>query len=232
MAIQDIFVNTAYDVFVNTSYDLWFGAGSPLPSLTVSSTLNRLPLSDSWAARPRNEIYTCVINADGYDPVTLPISSWQARFRTDDAESYVSIVVPGIEYADIITDRDAGTITIYKGYKFLDTNEEFLTEIIEADIDSVSDGEGPRSASITITAYTTLVESPKSVTIDGLFYRATNPDGTIRWRTKLWIDIDSESGDFFIKPGDTLTYDGDSITVSYIAIAVSNIQEVMEITST
>jgi len=232
MAIQDIFVNTAYDVFVNTSHNVWFGAGSPLPALTLSSSINRLALSDSWAARPRNEIYTCVIDADGFDPVILPISSWQARFRTDDAESYVAVVVPGIEYSDTITDREDGTITIHKGYKFLDTNEEFLTAIIEADIDSISDDEGPRSASIQITAYTTLTENAKNVTIDEVHFKNTNADGSVRWRTSLWIDIDTANGDFFIKPGDTVTYSGDTITVDYISIAVDVNQESMEISST
>jgi len=189
-------------------------------------------LADLWAARPRVEIYKCLIDADGYDPVYIPISSWQARFRTNEAQSYVAVVCPGIEYADTITDRQNGTITIKKGYRFLDNDEEFLTSIIEADIDSISQDEGSKSAAITIVGYTNLTENPKNVTIEELFYRATNPDGTNRWRTKLWIDIDSEAGDFFIKPGDTITYDGDSITANYISIAVSKILETMEITST
>lgn len=203
-----------------------------LPSFEVSSTIYRELLSDKWEARPRNEVYTCTISADGYDDIVLPISSWQARFRTDDAQSYVAVVIPGIEYWEEISDRSAGTITIAKGWKFLDTNEEFTIDIIVADIDSISFDEGSRSASIGITAYTTLVETPKSVTITEATYRGVSTQGKNKWKMPLYLDIDSESGDFFIKPGDTVTYDGDSITADYISISIGTSQNVMEVTST
>ena len=203
-----------------------------LPSFELSASVTRELLTDLWGTRPRNEIYTCTISAGGYDDVALPISSWQARFRTDDAQSYVAVVVPGIDYWEEIFDRAAGTITIAKGWKFLDTNEIFTTDIIVADIDSISNDEGSKSASIGITAYTILTEVPKNVTITEVIYRGVTTAGKNKWRMPLYLDIDSISGDFFIKPGDTITYDGDSITADYISITTNTTQEIMEITST
>ena len=203
-----------------------------LPSLGLTGTINRALLADAWAIRPRNEIYSCTLATAGAGSgVVIPISSWQARFRTDDAQSYVSVVIPGISDWQDVFDRQNGTLTISKGYKFLDNNEEFLTAIITADIESIANDEGPRSAAINITGYTTLVEAPKTVTVEKLYYKAIAMNGTVRWRMPLYLDIDSVSGDFFIKPGDTVEYGAESLIVDYIAFNVSKNQEVMEMTS-
>jgi hypothetical protein len=157
-------------------------------------------------------LFYCTLTGveDGTTDVVLPISSFQARVRTGEP-SYLSVVVPGVDYAAHITARPNGTLKISMAYVV--GGVEYHREIIASGtLTRVRKDEGPKSSSMTLTAYKTETFTAKSVTLSGVTYKSTN-DGKRTFRL-AWPDM-------FLKPGDTAVYGADSVTVGMISFTIS-----------
>lgn len=178
--------------------------------------------------RPKVEIHVAFL-----DDLEMKITSWQARVR-DGNPTYLSIVT-GFEYVDQILARQGGRLKIYKGHRYVDeAGGRMLAEIIDAEMDSVRYDRGGRRASVTIVGYVTQTHTnPKTVTLDKVAYQSLQADGKRRLRAGVQVqdmetEISPEDWDFVIRPGDTVVYEGESMEVGFVSIAVSPTQEIME----
>jgi hypothetical protein len=171
----------------------------------------------AWLATNRDLAvvrYYCTLTgaADGLADVTLPISSFQARKRTDQRD-YLSVVVPGVAYADAIASRSNGQIYIEMAY-LLDGVESVREEIIRADLEKIDIHEGTRNRSITLSGYGDGSMPARAASIRGSNYKATY-SGSMSFRFP--------QADPYLNPGDALTVldTGDSMTVDQITYAIS-----------
>lgn len=211
-------------------------------SIQSQALLTWLAGTSSWAwrlapNRARQEIHICVLTGGhvALPDIELPISSWQARLRDTDP-TYVSAVIPNaLAYAEAIIARTGGQLKIYKGYKFIgQTGGRFLALAVETSLHSIRHDTGPKSSSITLVGYANITNSaPKTVAYDALTYRALQADGRRRWRTGLKLDfseiMDGTAWDFIARPGDTVTYQGESMVIGFISLAVSDTFELVEL---
>jgi len=87
----------------------------------------------------------CRLVCDGFDDVVIPISSFSVQLQ-DGAISYIQVVIPGLNYADIIADRADGDVGLYYHTSGSD-NEIGILPITDIRID-----EGGKNQSITLQA--------------------------------------------------------------------------------
>jgi hypothetical protein len=169
--------------------------------------------------------YFCVLTgaADGTTDITLPMSSFQARRRSG-APTYLSVVIPTMDYAEQIAARPSGTLKIQQAYEQSCVINQIET-IIEASLDEVNIDDGGANKSTTLVCSSTYNYSPKEVTISGLTYRSTR-SGKYHYRlARPYI---------FLNPGDTVTFTDDGIsfeidTMSYFINATTSTIELASV---
>jgi len=172
-------------------------------------------------------VFKCILtgDADGYDDLTLPMSSMQYRLYGD-GRGYLSIVVPNVDtYSGEIADRINGTLKIYQGVQYSDGTQSF-TEMIRSTVGNVRYDKGGRNSSLTITgggsldfpSHPELIKEITSVTGDFL----TN-DGDKKIRC---LPV------FGLYPGDVFLYGGTYYLATYISVMVGQTMAQMEITYT
>jgi hypothetical protein len=202
MAIE--FVNTAANEWTNTNAVQWIGL--LLDSADTGSEIIR---------------YFCILTggADGTSDLTLPMKSFQARRRAGDP-TYLSVVVPGVTYAEDIAARANGFIRIRQAYE---RNHQIIQSatILEVDFTQADIQEGGQNQTVTLTGYKNINFYPKQVALTGVTYRAT-VNGKYRYRlARPYI---------FLNPGDTVTILDDNVTFTvatmsyYIDVMSSTIE--------
>jgi hypothetical protein len=171
----------------------------------------------AWAAANRDRAvirYYCTLTgaADGLSDLTIPISSFQASKRTGES-TYLSVVVPGMTYAEQIADRSNGELVIYMAY-LLDGVESLREEILRVELEQINPQEGARSRSITLIGHKTVTYDSRAVSIQGCNYKYTS-GGSRGFRFP--------QADPYLNPGDALTVidTDDALTVDYITYAIS-----------
>ncbi|MBN1664832.1 MAG: DUF2341 domain-containing protein [Deltaproteobacteria bacterium] len=162
--------------------------------------------------------YECILSgeADGLDDLLLPISSFQARLKSGDP-SFMSVVVPGTDYASDITVRANGDLTTYivKSVGESRVREKIMT----VDLEDIRLDKGSDSQSITLSGHRTHTYETKTVNFDSIFYEAQY-SGKRRYRLPP---------DLYLRPGDTAVVNGEPVTVDMITWAVSPLSFMMEI---
>jgi len=156
-----------------------------------------------------------------YDAIALPISSFQGRFKSGDP-SYLSCVIPGSDYATAISDRNDPVnppeLSVYMRKTFSDGN--VITEqIMAVDLEDTTIDEGSTSYSITLSGHRTTTYSAKAITLTGASYKNLT-GGKTRYRC---------APDLYLRPGDTVTVNGDTFTADNISIAISVDSQTMEV---
>jgi len=156
---------------------------------------------------------------NGLDDVVIPFASFQTRIRNQEP-TYLSAVVPGMDYADAIVARPDGQIVIDMAY-FFSGEEMHREEIVRADLETIDIHEGGTNQSIVLTGHKTIDwGGSKTVPLSGVTYRRTT-NGTTRLRTAI--------PDLYLKPGDYVSYGGDTIQVEQISIFVESAYSMMEV---
>jgi hypothetical protein len=171
----------------------------------------------AWSSANRDRAvvrYYCTLTgaSDGLSDLTIPISSFQATKRTGES-TYLSVVVPGITYAEQIADRSNGEIVIYMAY-LLDGVESLREEILRAELEQINPQYGARGRSITLIGHKTVTYDARAVSIQGCNYKYTS-GGSRGFRFP--------QADPYLNPGDALTVidTEDVLTVDYITYAIS-----------
>ncbi len=98
-----------------------------------------------------NVVFRCTLtgSGDGLSDIVLPISSFQARRRSGDP-SYLSVVIPGINYKSAINARPNGELYIDR-VRLKNGNEIASDELIRVNVDPLRYDEGAVRKSITLT---------------------------------------------------------------------------------
>ena len=170
------------------------------------------------AEYPSSTRYTCVLT--GSPDLTLPISSFQARYRNGEP-SYLSVTVPNaVDYADEIDARSSGQIVITRTTYDSSGAQLSSGELLRVDLETIRLDYGSRSSSASLDGHrTTSNGTPQTVALVGASYKNVNA-GLRRFRC---------SPNTSLRPGDTAQINGEEIVVGYITYTVSVKSETMEI---
>lgn len=193
-----------------------------IPNLSLGLAVN--PIAITLDPLSGIKIYRLILTGDGdaTTDVELPLANFSGRLR-DAEESYLQAVIPdAYSYADLIADRPNGDIVISSGVRFADGTTQFV-EIARANLESIADDRGSRSASVTLSGHKQSTnQAPKSRDMSGVTYRHGG-SGTKRYRCTL---------DPNLRPGDTAVFPnlGESIIVGTIQYIVDPRREEMELT--
>lgn len=168
--------------------------------------------------------YYCTITgaADGEEDVEVPISSFQARKRSG-YSTYLSVVIPGVAYADAISDRANGEIVIDMAY-LIGGVESLREEILRADLEQINIYEGTTSRSITLIGHQEQTFVAKESRLYEPIYKQL-VDGELSFRFA--------APDLWLNPGDTVRVGDDAFTVDTVVYMVAggggqNVMEVQE----
>ncbi len=163
-------------------------------------------------------LFTLTGTEDSTTDIEIPISSFQCRMRNGDP-TYLSLVVPGVDYASEITARPNGTLKIDIAFK---QGSEYLQRetIVQAELKNVALDEGENSASITLTGYKTETYAGKAITLEKSVYRSAK-NGKIRHRIA--------KPNIYLRPGDTVTVGSDTFVTDVVSYAISVESKTMEV---
>ncbi len=151
--------------------------------------------------------YECRIQCNGFDDITVPVSAFSSRQRHG-YPSYSEITIPGLQhFAEVAARRNGYFVVsaiISKG------SEDLLREdIFNAPIDKMTIT-GNKSFQHMVLSGTQAAEenpAPQTAPLRGIVYRRFSY-GKLSLRSAVM--------DLYLKPGDTVTYDGDSFTARTI----------------
>jgi hypothetical protein len=165
--------------------------------------------------------YFCTLTGapDDTTDIEIPIQQFQARKR-DGEQTFLSINIPGFDYAEQIADRANGQLIIEMAY-YVGGVEQLREEILRVDLENIRTDEGPVNRSITLTGHRTESFGNQIATLYDPIYKYTS-EGIRRFRFAI--------PDPFLNPGDTAIIGDDEIRVGYITYAISNRYRSMEIT--
>ena len=166
------------------------------------------------------ERYFCTLEGSGsLSVIELPITSFQGR-RRENESTYLSVVVPDIDYYQQIIDRSGGTLSIHMGYELF--GEIYLRQIIlQAKLDGIYYHEGANEQSIQLTGHKSYKFSPKTTRIENASYKRIS-NGLITIRCPV--------PDLFLNPGDIIITPDETFKCGYLAYSVSPTFQSMEIT--
>lgn len=136
--------------------------------------------------------FTLTGDADGETDAVIPISSFSIRRRNGEG-SYLSVVIPTLDYSTDVTDRSNGDMKLEVAY--LVANVEVLREtLIVVDLESVRTDEGSNSQSITLSGHRDESFGGQICTPRGVSYKSCT-DG--KWLVRCLPDP-------YLRPGDTI----------------------------
>lgn len=166
--------------------------------------------------------YYCTItgSADGETDIEVPISSFQARKQTG-SSTYLSVVIPGIDYLDAISARANGEMVIEMAY-LIGGVESIREEILRADIEQINYYRGTGSRSVTLIGHFAQTFVAKETRLYNPVY-AQRADGDLSYRFAV--------PDLYVNPGDTVRVGDDAFTADAVLYMVSagGGQTVMEV---
>lgn len=155
---------------------------------------------------------------DGESDQELPFTSFQSTKRNGDA-TYLSVIVPGLDYSSAVTARSNGDLRIDMVY-LVGGVEDFRENIIEVDLASIRIDEGARSGALTLSGSRVVAYGSNLVTLENPIYKYVS-DGKIRYRF-LYPDP-------WVNPGDVVKCRNDEFVVQYINYTISDRYKQMEV---
>ena len=204
------------EMFTTTAqYNGYGSAPSPLGAPSVFG------LNDFTAgASASGQQYVMIVT--GSPLLRVPISSWQATVQLDNA-NFLQAVIPaaGPYVAEIAARQATEEFIVYKASTV--GGEEFLEELARAPIEETPLYEGGYNTTLVLRGYTdasTAPATPKTRVMSDIQTQSTDAAGLTRTRCAI---------DWFLRPGDTATIEGDDITVAYINYYATNGQYYMDI---
>jgi hypothetical protein len=134
--------------------------------------------------------------------------------------SYLSVVIPGTDYAEDIADRSNGSIVLHTAYPDGAGGWTQRETIGAVELESVRIDDGPVNQTITLSGHRTETFSAKSVSLSGIEYRYTDA-GVRRVRCAPHL---------YLRPGDAVDAGtGYAFTANLISYTVSPGQQTMEV---
>lgn len=160
------------------------------------------------------KVYECVLSADGLSDVIVPIESFTSRQRAGDP-SYTEVIIPGLDCLVSVLARQSGTVTVW--VKMVKKGITLQREkLFESEITSVAISGNERRHEIMLSGYrtTTAADVPAVIPVSKVNYKSVDRGVTT---------IRKPEPDLYMRPGDTVQYDGDEFTVELITYSHSAI---------
>jgi hypothetical protein len=157
--------------------------------------------------------FTLTGAADGKADVEIPMSSFQCRYRADEP-TYLRVVMPYTStYATYISDRPNGELVVNMDLYTPGTLALIVsTEIVRVDLDKIRTDLGGRNKAISLEGNKTVAFVGQSITLTDCTYQMVS-DGEMMFRFAV--------PNIYLRPGDSLTVDTDTIIVGSITYYVS-----------
>lgn len=192
--------------------------GLNIPSLSLQGAISDPAVQIIRLVNPVQRFYfTLTGAADGEIDVTIPISSFSARMKSGDP-TYLSVVIPNLDYALQVADRPNGDLVIKMAYE-VGGVIQIAEEIVRVDLENIQTEEGGINQSIILDGHRTITHGAKSVNLSGGNYRKLHK-GKLRYRCEPHL---------YVRPGDTVSIEDDSFIADNISLSVSGSQASMEV---
>jgi hypothetical protein len=201
-------------------------AGTLIAILAEQAALAAMSVADvvSFGSSDFVVTYICKLTpqpGSAYSAITLPMSSFQGRFKSGDP-SFLSVVIPGDDYATAISNRhdpdNPPELSVYM-VKTCIGGYIISEQLMAVDLEDVKTYEGGTNISIELEGHRTNTYSAKPVSLTGASYKNMT-GGKLRYRCQP---------DLFLRPGDTVTVNGDTFTADSISIAMAVDSQTMEV---
>lgn len=149
---------------------------------------------------------------DSKSDVTIPMKSFQCRYRSGDPTFFSCVVPYSSTYATYVNDRPNGELVMTM-YLYSPGTLALLdsAEVVRVDLENVRKDEGGRNKTITLEGHKTVAWESQSITLENAIYKLTD-DGRIMFRFP--------TPHIYLRPGDELTVGSDTITVGLITYYV------------
>ena len=187
-------------------------------SLLATGSISAI-ITDPFSVAILSRVYTFTLTgaADGIDDIVIPIKSFQSGLKSGDP-TYLSVVIPGTDYASAINLRLNGDLVVRMGY--LSGGQIILSEIISiVDFENIIIYDGTTNKTITLDGHRTETFIPKEINLTGSSYKNLTA-GKLRYRC---------TPNLYVRPGDTVNIDDDSFTIENITYSVSPELETFEV---
>jgi hypothetical protein len=156
----------------------------------------------------------------GIPDIEIPISSFQSRLRNGDP-SYLSVVIPGLDYSGAISVRADADMVVEMAYR---QNDSYIQreEIARVTLENVVIHQGANKQSITLSGHRTNTYSTKGFrTRQSPFYYTLSANAKARYRFPR--------ADFDLNPGDSFTVGSDVFEVGLITHVIGGGSQQMEV---
>lgn len=163
--------------------------------------------------------------ADGQDDVTMPITSFQCRYKHGEP-TFLSVVIPyKDDYVSYINDRPNGELVVtMKLYRPGTQALIASAEIVRVDMENIRTDEGGNSKALTLEGHKTIGYENQTVTLTDCIYKMNN-GGKLMFRFA--------APHIYLRPNDTLVVGSDSITVGmisyFVGVSDGRIQQQMDV---
>jgi len=163
--------------------------------------------------------FTLTGEPDGTTDIEIPISSFQARKRSDYSTQLTVVIPDYIAWASAVTARTNGSMLIDMAY-LVEGVEQLREQIIEVSLDDIRLDRGSRSRAITLTGSKVQNYGSQVVAIENEGYRYL-VDGKLGYRFAV--------PDPWINPGDTCQVVDDEFVVDWVNYSISHRYRTMEV---
>lgn len=195
------------------------------PALTVTAALNAVEGTGEvvvFTTRGAGVYYLfSLTKVSGIPDIEIPISSFQSRLRNG-TPSYLSVVIPGLDYSGAISVRADADMVVEMAYK---RNGSYIQreEIARVTLENIMIHQGPNNQSITLSGHRTNTYTAKGFrTRQSPIYYGLLADGA-RARYRF------PRADFDLNPGDTFTVGADVFTAGLITYIIGSESQQMEV---
>ena len=167
--------------------------------------------------------YECRILCDGFDDITVPISAFSSRQRYG-YPSYSEITIQGLQHLANVAARMDGYFVV-SAIISKDGEDLLREDIFTAPIDKMTITGNPSLQNTVLSGARPAAENPapQIAPLRGIVYRSLSY-GKLLLRSAVT--------DLYLKPGDSVTYDGDSFTARTITHSFTPTGAFMEVRET
>lgn len=226
-AFGDLPASQAWALLIPAFADLPHSAQWALTTANPSA----LPVSQQWALEA-TAVWTRVVSATAYifaleqdaeGRAEIPISNFSGQLRSGEP-SYLQCSIPNAaahaETLAAYAAHDDAEMVITAGYRYSDGDYQ-TTEIARVTLRNIRSDYGAKSSTISLDGIDTRTNaSPKAVTLTGASYRSGADSGLVRYRVAM---------DFSVRPGDTVTVNGETFVVGELSYQVGDSSAQMEV---
>ena len=200
-------------------YDIEINIRRPFISTGAISGIPVMPFT--LENIPYYYLFILTGHADGKEDIRIPISSFGGK-RAFGNPTYLSVVIPGLDYMSEISSRPNGTLRIMIVYQ-KDDEELLRAEIIQSEMNDMRVDEGTQRKSITLSGSKEMTWEEKSIAIDEVSYKSLQKG---KWRFRI------PNPNFHLNPGNRLNIEGGDYIIDDISWAVSPSRQNIEFVET